>query len=481
MDMAQNCEYSLNDGNCPELLGARVPQGRRAQIRDSLKTIHRMFLEEQAQGLETLQRNWRAWTTLHLPRDYAEVIDRTVTVAERVRRDFEVFVHVGIGGSDLGPRVCHEVLNSTLYNELPAETRGAPRVYFAGDTFDPRPLRELLAFLESRGELHKTVFNIVSKSGKTPETLCAFLSIKDRLGPDWVRQMVFTTGEVPGSSILYDLAAGRVEELAGLLPVPEGVGGRFSVPSPVGLLPLAVTAGVGETPRARIEAALRGYGMAHDAGLLLPFDDDGKPNPENIAFRLASWLQFAEEQGGVGTLVLYDYSACRMLGDWLVQLYTESIQERGAGLNVTGARGPTSNHSLLNGVVSGPRDKVVLFVNWQDMGEDLYVPADPSIEGSLQAFMDRQMTNLNAASFEGTFADFRDQGVPALAITCPNRRVESLFFLMRVLMDTVAVKGRLQGLHVDQDWELNLAKELTYQQDGVEGYKEAMRRFLAGS
>ncbi|NSW55999.1 MAG: hypothetical protein HPY44_08300 [Armatimonadetes bacterium] len=479
--MTQTSGFSLNDGNCPELLGARVPHGRRAEIRESLKAIHRMFLDEQAQGLVTLQKNWRAWTTLHLPSDYGEVIDRTVTVAERIRGEFEVFVHVGIGGSDLGPRVCHEVLNSTLYNELPPEIRGAPRVYFAGDTFDPRPLRELLAFLESRGELHKTVFNIVSKSGKTPETLCAFLAIKDRLGPDWVRQMVFTTGEVPGSSILYDLAAGRVEELVGLLPVPDGVGGRFSVPSPVGLLPLAVTAGVGETPRGRIESALRGYGMAHEAGLKAPFDQDGNPNLQNFAFRLATWLQYAEEQGDAGTLVLYDYSACRMLGDWLVQLYTESIQERGAGLNVTGARGPTSNHSLLNGVVNGPRDKVILFVDWQDMGEDLYVPADSSIEGSLQTFMNRQMTRLNRASFEGTFADFRDQGVPALAISCPDRSAESLFFLMRVLMDAVAVKGRLQSLHIDRDWKVNPPKELTYQQEGVEGYKEAMRRFLADS
>ncbi len=460
----------LDSGSCPALVAGHVARGRVREIDDSLAAIHTQFAQEQEGGPAVLAQNLRAWTTLHMRE---ELTGRALEVAQAVRARSRAFVHVGIGGSDLGPRVCHEVLDHTLYNELDAGARGAPRMYFTGDTFDPRPLRELLDLLASRDELHTTAFNIVSKSGKTPETLCALLTLKERLGAEWMQQVVLTTGERPGESILFDLASGQTDRLLGILPVPEGVGGRFCVASPVGLLPLAVTADERvATPAARVGAALAGYAAAHRS-MLLPPDDPG-----NVAFALARWLQYAEEQLGVGSLVLYDYSNCRMLGDWLVQLYTESIQERGGGLNVIAARGPTSNHSLLNGIVRGPRDKLVLFIHWQDLGPDLEVPVDAGIRDGLEVFMGKSMAALQEASFRGTLADFARNGIPALVLSVPTRDSFHLFQVMRVLMDTVAVKGRLQGLHIDARLQPNFPRDLTYQQDGVEGYKEAMREHL---
>ncbi len=461
---------SLDDRGCETLVAPHVSSGRRAEIETELGAISDEFRREQEAGLSELEANLRAWTTLHA-RD--ELRTRCLEVADKVRRGFSTYVHVGIGGSDLGPRVAHEVLDSTVHNELPDDRRGAPRVYFTGDTFDPRPLSELLSLLEARGDLGRTAFNIVSKSGKTPETLCTLLAIKDKLGADWMRQVVLTTGERPGASILFDLAADRREDFLGILPVPEGVGGRFSEPSPVGLLPLAVAVnGAVKSPAQRLDEALAGYGKGHEMML------SGVDSRSNLAFRLARWLQYAEEALGIGTLVLYDYSGCRMLGDWLVQLYTESIQERGGGMNVIAARGPTSNHSLLNGVIGGPRDKMVLFVRWADLGPDLHVPADDSIKGGLEIFMQKSMQTLQNASCQGTMTDFGRNGIPAIALNVPKRDAYHLFLVMRVLMDTVAVKGRLQGLHVDATSRVDYPRELTYQQDGVEGYKQAMRDSL---
>jgi glucose-6-phosphate isomerase len=462
---------TLDAGSFPALVLPHVSAVRKEEIEASLQAIAADFAQERSNGLAALEKSLRAWTTLH---ERAELAGRTLEVAEKIRAGFDTFVHVGIGGSDLGPRVAHEVLDSTLHNEL-AERGGAPRVYFAGDTFDPRPLRELLALLQTRGDLGRTAFNIVSKSGKTPETLCALLAIKDRLGDNWMKQVVLTTGERPGESILFDLAAGRKDDFVGILPVPEGVGGRFSEPSPVGLLPLAVAADQRlEGPEDRVQAALEGHGAAHHCGTLAP------DAPENVAFALARWLQYAEEQLGVGSLVLYDYSGCRMLGDWLVQLYTESIQERGGGLNVLASRGPTSNHSLLNGIVSGPRDKVVLFLRWADLGEDLDVPMDTSVGSSMEIFMGRKMASLQEASLQGTMQDMARNGVPVMVLTIGQRDTAHLFAVMRVLMDMVAVKGRLQGLHVGADGAVVPGKELTYLQAGVEGYKQAMRDYLKG-
>jgi glucose-6-phosphate isomerase len=462
----------LDTGSAAGLVAPHVSAGRKDEIERALQAIAADFSSEKAEGLAALERNLRAWTTLHERRELAQ---RTLEVAERVRAGFDTFVHVGIGGSDLGPRVAHEVLDHTLHNEL-AQRGGAPRVYFAGDTFDPRPLRQLLDLLAARGDLPRTAFNIVSKSGKTPETLCALMAIKDRLGDDWMRQVVLTTGERPGESILFDLAAGRRSDFIGILPVPEGVGGRFSEPSPVGLLPLAVAADQRvEGPEDRVQAALEGHGAAHRRGMLPPDD------PQNIAFCLARWLQYAEEQLGVGSLVLYDYSGCRMLGDWLVQLYTESIQERGAGLNVIASRGPTSNHSLLNGIISGPRDKIILFLRWADLGEDLDVPTDTRVGGGMEIFMGRKMAQLQEASLQGTVQDMTRNGVPVMVLTVGARDTAHLFAVMRVLMDMVAVKGRLQGLHVGADGAVVPGRELTYLQAGVEGYKQAMRDYLTGA
>lgn len=463
---------TLDAGSCPNLVAPHVPAVRRAEIDASLNAIAADFAREKADGLSALEDHLRAWTTLH---ERSELAQRTLQVAERVRASFGTFVHVGIGGSDLGPRVAHEVLDDTLHNQR-TERGGAPRIYFTGDTFDPRPLRELLDFLQADGALERTAFNIVSKSGKTPETLCALLVIKDRLGDSWTKQVVLTTGERPGESILFDLAAGRKGEFLGILPVPEGVGGRFSEPSPVGLLPLAVTADQRlEGPEDRVRAALEGHGFAHHLGTLPPGD------PRNLAYTLARWLHYAEEQLGVGSLVLYDYSGCRMLGDWLVQLYTESIQERGGGLNVIASRGPTSNHSLLNGIINGPRDKIVLVLRWADLGEDLPVPADPTVGGGMEIFMGRTMAQLQEASLQGTVQDMARNGVPVMVLTIGRRDTAHLFALMRVLMDMVAVKGRLQGLHIGPDGTVEPGKELTYLQAGVEGYKQAMRDYLKSS
>ena len=462
---------TLDDSAALSLIAPHSSRGRLKEIAATLASIQSAFAAEYAAGLPELERNLRAWTTLH---ERPELAERTLTVAEKVRASFTNFVLVGIGGSDLGPRVAHEVLDHTRHNELCAPGRGgAPRMYFAGDTFDPRPLRELLDLLEARGELATTCFNIVSKSGKTPETLCTQLAIKERLGVNWAQQMVLTTGEDAKTSILRRLTESH--DFFADLPVPEGVGGRFSEPSPVGLLPLAVSANaeIG-TPADRLAAALSGHAEGHRR-MLLSWDDEA-----NLAFRLASCLQQAEEQLGLSTLVLYDYSNCRMLGDWLVQLYTESIQERGTGFNVIAARGPTSNHSLLNGIVSGPRDKAVLFIRWEDLGEDVAIPVDQSLGGDLGVFMGRNMMALQDASLRGTIADFTLNGIPCLELSIPKRDTAHLFLLMRTLMDMVAIKGRLQDLHIDAQSQPNYPRELTYQQDGVEGYKQAMRDLLAG-
>ena len=317
--------------------------------------------------------------------------------------------------------------------------------------------------LKSRDQLHKTVFNVISKSGKTPETLATLRIIQDTLQQElgeWRNQIIATTG-FADNSLLYQFH--QKEPFYGILPVPDGVGGRFSAFSPVGLFFLAMTAGIDENPEDRIYCAVEGVESAHE-NFQLPYT-----HHNNTAYHLALWLDAVEKYYGTGSIVFYNYADNSRLGEWFVQLYTESIQERGYGCNVIAAKGPTSNHSILNGILAGPRDKAVLFVHWEELGVDLTIPV---AEGSgLDAYEGLSMNDSQTASYRGTEMDFTDNDVPNVTLSLPKRDISNLCLLMRTLMDTVAVKGRLQELYLT-DGVPKFADELTYHQSAVEEYKK---------
>jgi len=443
-----------------------------AEIDAALDQIHADFLAEQDLGEEALTQHWRAWTVSHQQTDTIAEVKR---LAEAARRDFDVLLLLGVGGSDLAPRVIHETLDDPLHNRLSRKQRGGGlELHFAGDTFDPRRLDAILRTLADEGKLARTVVNVVSRSGKTAETFAASLLVRRALRrakvPGWQKHVIATTLYSENSLLYQDR-----KRFYGLLPVPEGVGGRFSAASPVGLLPLALAANQDRLgPAERIDAALGGFARGHEQAFGLK-----ARNRANVAFQLAKWLHLAEQHLHKGVLLFYNYADDRYLGDWLTQLYSESIQERGEGLNLIATRGPTGNHSILNGVIRGPRDKVVVFVKWADLGcRGVKVPGSTGLTGDLADLGGLPIESIQDASLAGVVADFTANGVPNVTLEVPRRDEGCLFELMRILMDTVAVKGRLQGLHHTPACAPMLDRELTYQQDGVEGYKEAMRKEL---
>ena len=431
-----------------------------------LQEIHARFQDEKSVSLAELQRELRAWTRSHRQ---DEDIANVGTLAARARAEFSVLVTIGIGGSDLSARVFHDAFNHPYHNLLPPEERGgAPEVYFTGDTFDPRKLVGLVEMLKTRNLLQKTLFNVISKSGTTTETMATLMVIREVIADvNWQRQVLATTG-LTADSVLFRMHAQSPFYGETLLSVPDGVGGRFSAFSSVGLFFLAMTAGKGETPETRIRTALDGVQQAHEDF----FSDREYQN--KVAYQLARWIHLAEEDEGKRTIVFYNYADNSCLSEWFVQLCTESIQERGAGPNVINAKGPTSNHSILNGIVAGPKDKVVLFIHWENLGTDLVLPTDTEMDKKLTDVEGLSMTHMQTASYRGTALDFSENGVSNATLVLPKRDVQSVCRLMRTLMDTVAVKGRLQGLHLDNDGR----NELTYLQDGVEGYKRNFRSFV---
>ena len=464
------------------------PQAAQQDVDTALQGIHLLFQRETEAPLAELEHGLRAWTRSHLQ---SEDIAQVAALATRAREAFSVLVTIGVGGSDLSARVFHDSFNHPYHNLLSIEERGgAPEVYFTGDTFDPRKLTGLLEMLKSRNLLNKTLFNVISKSGTTTETMATLMVIRDALGDENWRQQVLATTGLTADSVLFRMHAQCPFYGDTLLPVPDGVGGRFSAFSPVGLFFLAMTAGKGETPDTRIRAAVEGVNQAHESFNLAYNHQD------NIAYRLARWIHLSEEavggrQSGVGeetvndqrstesrrdslNIVFYNYADSSCLGEWFVQLYTESIQERGGGANVINAKGPTSNHSILNGIIAGPTDKIVLFIHWEELAPDVQLPKETGMDSKLTEFEGLSMMHMQTASYRGTALDFGENGVRNATLTVSKRDIQSVCRLMRLLMDTIAVKGRLQGLHLDNDG----GSELTYLQDGVEGYKRNFRSFL---
>ena len=280
-----------------DILEQLAGESAHQQLDHRMSAIQSLFRQEADWSLDKLERHQRAWVRSHLEDEHVE---QTLELANRAREDFSVLVTIGIGGSDLSSRVFHDALNHPYHNLLSPEDRGsAPEVYFTGDTFDPLRLNGLLEMLAARRLLSKTLFNVISKSGRTGETIATLMIIRDRLqsrcnakSPEsWRRQVVATTG-LNSESTLYRMH--REHKFYGetLLPVPEGVGGRFSAFSPVGLFFLAMTAGKDESPQSRVQKAISGVGEA-DELFQIPYAE-----AENVSYRLARWFHLAEMWGG---------------------------------------------------------------------------------------------------------------------------------------------------------------------------------------
>ncbi len=289
------------------------------------------------------------WT--ELPYNQAEVVADILETAKLVRRKFEAFVVLGIGGSALGPTMAFNALCHLHYNDLSKSMRRGPRFYVE-DNVDPVRMKELLDVIDVK----KTCFNVISKSGATSETMTQYLIIADLLkkaGVDVKENVIFTTDASRGNLVKISKELGGVKSFV----LGDGVGGRFSELSPVGLLPAAVL-GID------IKALLKG--AAYMDKLCKP--SDFRKNPA----LMCATLQYISMQNGKNIGVMMPYSDnLHYLSDWYAQLWAESLGKNvtldGTPCNVgqtpVKALGVTDQHSQVQLYTEGPYDKVVTFLS----------------------------------------------------------------------------------------------------------------------
>jgi glucose-6-phosphate isomerase len=375
------------------------------------------------------------------------------------------FVVLGIGGSALGNIAVHGALNHPFHNLLPAghpARLGAPRI-FVLDNVDPALMAAFVETVED--ELDSTVFNVITKSGSTAETMSQFLFARDllrRKGLEPARQIIATTDPRTEKSLLRRMV--KTEGYFGL-PVPDNVGGRFSVLSAVGLLSAAV-GGVD------IDELLAGA-----AGM-----DERCRSPkleENPAALYAAVLYLLYGAGKPITVLMPYCNALRRLADWYCQLWAESLGKRDGlhekdvfvGPTPIGAVGVTDQHSVMQLYQDGRFDKVLTLIEVQEPLAQALPICEGKTEPELAYLGGHSFNELFAAELAATRLALRDKHRPNITVRVPRLSAAVLGELFMFFEYAVTYSGCLYDVNAFDQPGVELGKQYTYGLMGRPGYE----------
>lgn len=401
--------------------------------------------------------------------DEQETVRTIEAFAEGVGQTFSNVVILGIGGSALGTIALRTALLHPMWNELSDEERDFfPRLYVL-DNIDPATIGPLL----DRIDVRRTLFNVVSKSGGTAETMSQYLIVRGKLqealGDGYVRHLLFTTD--PAKGVLREIA--NAEGIA-TLPIPPTVGGRFSVLSAVGLLPAAMV-GID------VSALLAGAAEMRDRCET----DDLARNPAG-AFAALQYL--ADTEKGANVHVMMPYSdLLRDVADWFRQLWAESLgkqRNRDGGEVFTGptpvkALGATDQHSQVQEYVEGPFDKTITFLSARERGVDVEIPRLHADLAELGYLGGRTLGELLDTERLATEAALAKRGRMNMSIELPRVDAHALGGLFMLLQIATVYAGHFYGIDPMDQPGVELGKQLTYGIMGRKGHEAAREEWDA--
>ena len=398
------------------------------------------------------------WT--ELPYDQDEIVADILEEAKKIRRNFENFVVLGIGGSALGPIMAFNALCHLHYNDLPKSKRKGPKFYVE-DNVDPVRMKELLDVIDVK----TTCFNVISKSGATSETMTQYLIIADLLekaGENVKDHVVFTTDAAKGNLVKISKELGGVKSYV----LPDGVGGRFSELSPVGLLPAAVLG---------IDIKLLLKGAAYMDKLCKTADL--KKNPA----LLCATLQYIAMNDGKNIGVLMPYSDnLRTVSDWYAQLWAESLGKNvtlsGTPCNVgqtpVKALGVTDQHSQVQLYTEGPYDKVVTFLSVGSYKEKYPIPHGCEDIPDVGFLGGHTMEELIQAENKATAYALTKAGRLNYTITLPEVNEFTLGQLLFLFELQTAYAGAMFNINTFNQPGVEAGKKATFALLGKPGYQE---------
>ena len=404
-----------------------------------------------------------------LPYNQDDVVEDIISYAESVKGKFDAFVVLGIGGSALGPLAVQQAINHPYYNELPKEKRnGYPKLYVA-DNVDP----EKLVCLFETIDVTKCLFNCISKSGSTSETMSQFMIIKEMLSEklskeEAAKHIVCTTDKVNGNLIKI-----AKEEGYKTFIIPSGVGGRFSELTPVGLLPAAMC-GI------NIKELLKGAAYMDE----LSKEKDIYKNP---AYMYAVLHYIGMKQGKNISVVMPYADSLKLISDWYAQLWAESLGKRkdndgniiNAGQTPVKALGVTDQHSQVQLYTEGPYDKIVVFIGVEKFKRTITIPkiyGDIPSLGFLGGITQNKLIQTEQMSTEYALLK---SGKTNLTITLPEVNEFTLGELLYMFEVATGFAGELLNIDAFNQPGVEEGKNATYAMFGRPGYEEKKKELDA--
>ena len=420
----------------------------REYIKDFFQHLDISSLEEKkkiayshVRNKDSLGNEFLGWTTLPLNSNQQE-LSHIRKAASDIQKKCDIFLVIGIGGSYIGARAAIDFTKSLLYN---FKTKETPRIYFIGNNVSTDYISEIISLCDG----HDICINVISKSGSTVEPAISFLTLLDymrkRYGDDAYSRIYVTTDLK--KSIMLDFANKHGCEL---FSVPSDIGGRYSVLSAVGLLPIAVSG-------CNIDAMLKGAEEACKQYYL-----SGTEN--NACLDFALYRNILHEQGRVIEIfAAYDPSVA-MLCEWCRQLFGESEGKDGKGLFPASASFSTDLHSLGQYIQEGKRTMFETVIQIQKPTCDITIPSDLDVTG-FEFLQGKNIEDINRAVFHSAAAAHMDAKVPTLLLEVECKNEENFGALVYFFELACAFSSYMLNVN-------------PFNQPGVEAYKKYMRDYL---
>ena len=428
MAVTLNCKY-ISDFVSEHEFGAMA-----GQIAYSHETLHN------GTGLGNDKLGW-----LTLPTDYdKEEFARIKAAAAKIKQNSDVFIVIGIGGSYLGARAAIEFLKSPNYNLLCKDT---PQIFFAGNSISSTSLNEIIELCKGK----RVSINMISKSGTTTEPAIAFRVLRGMLeeqyGKEGARERIFCTTDKQKGTLKQLADAEGYETFV----VPDDVGGRFSVLTAVGLLPIAVAG-------ADIDKLVAGAKEAQDQ--LCSTDIE-----QNPAYKYAAVRNILYRKGYVTELLVSYEPYFQLMSEWWKQLFGESEGKDNKGLLPDSVIFSTDLHSLGQYIQEGRRNLFETVVQIEKSKSEVVMGEAEGNGDGLNFLAGRTMDYINKKAFQGTVLAHNDGGVPNIVVSIPEANEFELGWLIYFFEKACAISGYTLGVN-------------PFNQPGVEAYKKNMFALL---
>jgi len=410
-------------------------------LQDAVKVAHHSLHEGTGAGNDFL-----GW--INLPTEYdKDEFARIQKASEKIQNDSDVLLVIGIGGSYLGARAAIEMLQHSFYNALTKEQRKTPQIIFVGNNISSTYMRDVMDLLENKD----FSINVISKSGTTTEPALAFRIfrklLENKYGKEEAQKRIYAT---------TDKARGALKSVADeqgyeTFVIPDDVGGRFSVLTAVGLLPIAVSG-------ANIEEMMKGAQAAQE--------DFGKSELiENPAYQYAAVRNVLYNKGKTIEMLINYEPGLQYFNEWWKQLFGESEGKDQKGIYPSSANFSTDLHSLGQYVQEGRRDLFETIIKVKEARHQLVIEAEENDSDGLNYLAGETIDFVNNKAFEGTLLAHTDGGVPNLLIEIPAMDAYTFGYLVYFFEKACAMSGYLLGVN-------------PFDQPGVEAYKVNMFALL---